>query len=363
MRQYIWLRYSTQFTTGGRTHTIEMEVPVPVGASAELREQLIREAEANMEHLYRRVEARARGQRPPESVQRSSAAQPQAAQQAQQPPHQPQPSQPVQPVRPVQRLQPLPSAPGTSPQPAPTSMSSRASAEGPQAISLQDRRAGAGATPGTPAGSAAAQAAQPSQAQTRPTIPGELPVTPGLASAGSGTMKLSEFIQIIRDNWGLSAKQAMDLLQVKSLNNMNYRDLLRQLEPLVEQAPASTTSATSSARLIEPINDSCWPIQFVRFIRPCAPFHTSHACVICAAIVSVDPAHTSTRRSAARNRPAGQTGRASGSEGGTAGRNSAALSRVATHSAFARVIFIVSIITAAADGRPREYPRLSPTRG
>ena len=56
---YIWLRYSTQCTTGGRTHTIEMEVPVPVGASAELREQLIREAEANMEHLYRRVEARA----------------------------------------------------------------------------------------------------------------------------------------------------------------------------------------------------------------------------------------------------------------------------------------------------------------
>ncbi len=108
---YIWLRYSTQFTTGGRTHTIEMEVPVPVGASAELREQLIREAEANMEQLYRRVEARARGQRPGESVQRSGATQP-SVQQA------PQASQPVQAVRPVQRLQPLPSAPTASPQPA-----------------------------------------------------------------------------------------------------------------------------------------------------------------------------------------------------------------------------------------------------
>ena len=37
---YIWLRYTTQFSAGGRTHTIEMGVPVPVGASAEMREQL-----------------------------------------------------------------------------------------------------------------------------------------------------------------------------------------------------------------------------------------------------------------------------------------------------------------------------------
>lgn len=275
---YIWLRYSTQFTTGGRTHTIEMEVPVPVGASAELREQLIREAEANMEHLYRRVEARARGQRPAESAQRSGAAQP-SVQQAPQPSHQPQPSQPVQPVRPVQRLQPLPSAPGASPQPAPTSTSSRAGTdEGPQAISLHDRRAGAGASPGAPAGPAAAQ---PSQTQARPTNPGELPVTPGLASAGSGTMKLSEFIQIIRDNWGLSAKQAMDLLQVKSLNNMNYRDLLRQLEPLVEQAPPSTSSATSSSgsssRSATPAGPSSSPASSGPARPPIPPMPTSSA--------------------------------------------------------------------------------------
>src|SRR5579864_8396536 len=77
--QYIWLRYSTQFTRGGQPHTIEMKVPVPVGASAEQREQLIREAEANMEQLYRRVEARARGQRQPEGAQRGVPAPPQQA--------------------------------------------------------------------------------------------------------------------------------------------------------------------------------------------------------------------------------------------------------------------------------------------
>ena len=55
---YIWLRYTTQFTTGGRTHTIEMGIPMPLGASAETREQLIREAEAGMDQLSRHVENR-----------------------------------------------------------------------------------------------------------------------------------------------------------------------------------------------------------------------------------------------------------------------------------------------------------------
>src|SRR5579864_4759670 len=71
--QYIWLRYSTQFTRGGQPHTIEMGIPVPLGASAEQREQLIREAEAGMEQLSRRVEGRVaqllqRNQRPPEAT-------------------------------------------------------------------------------------------------------------------------------------------------------------------------------------------------------------------------------------------------------------------------------------------------------
>jgi hypothetical protein len=215
-----------------------MEVPVPVGASAELREQLIREAEANMEQFYRRVEARARGQRPPEAVQRG-VPQPQPQQPSQQVP---QPAhQAHQEARPVQRLQPSPSIPTPSPAPAPAPSASR---EGPQAISLQDRRTGASTSPIVPSVSGGSTTSP--AAQVRSGISAELPVTPGLASTGSGTMKLSEFIQIIRENWGLSAKQAMDLLQVKSLNNMNYRDLLRQLEPLVEQSSAKANNTNSA---------------------------------------------------------------------------------------------------------------------
>jgi len=192
----IWLRYSTQFTSGGRTHTIEVEVPVPVGASAEQRDQLIREAEADMEQLYRHVESRVRGQSQPAQAASSPAGQPGQVSRRE-----------MQPERPVT--------------PAPAARES-------QPLSLPDRRA---AQP------------QPMMAPVRPGIAAELPVTPDLASSASGNMKLGEFIQIIRESWGITPKQALDLLQVKSLNNMNYRDLLRRLEPLVGQASADSASS------------------------------------------------------------------------------------------------------------------------
>src|SRR2546423_4448996 len=55
---HIWLRYATQFTVGERTHTIEMGIPVPLGASAETRERLFREAEAGIDQLASHVESR-----------------------------------------------------------------------------------------------------------------------------------------------------------------------------------------------------------------------------------------------------------------------------------------------------------------
>jgi hypothetical protein len=245
---YIWLRYSTQFTTGGRTHTIEMEVPVPVGASAEERERLIREAEANMEQLYRRVEGRARGQRPPETAQRGTSAEARPAQSPDTQRGQPYvaPATPGAPgtqgASPAQSGQvprrearsepmaPMPTAASATPVPTPR----EPTREAPQPLSLQDRRAGLPST-NAPA------------ATTRPGVGAELPVSPDLASSASGNMKLGEFIQIIRESWGITPKQALDLLQVKSLNNMNYRDLLRRLEPLVGQANGGSAGGPSSA--------------------------------------------------------------------------------------------------------------------
>jgi len=59
-------------------------------------------------------------------------------------------------------------------------------------------------------------------------------------------MKLSQFMQIIREAWGLTPKQAMDLLNVKTLNGMNYREALRQLQPLVEGDARSVSTSDAS---------------------------------------------------------------------------------------------------------------------
>lgn len=208
---YIWLRYTTQFSTGGRTHTIEMGIPVPVGASAELREQLIREAEMGMDQLSRRVESRVsqmlqRNTRPPETAR----------------------AQETSTIRPAQaplqdssnrNMTGTPAASGTSSTtPAPGS-----TREGPQPITLHEK--------------------QPAPVPIRQSGVVNMPVTPGVQGDANSNMKLSQFMQAIREAWGLTPKQAMDLLNVKTLNGMNYREALRQLQSLVEGDARNTSMA------------------------------------------------------------------------------------------------------------------------
>ncbi|HEU0002934.1 MAG TPA: hypothetical protein VFQ36_18630, partial [Ktedonobacteraceae bacterium] len=203
-----------QFTIGGRPHTIEMEIPVPVGASAEQREQLMREAEASIEQLYRQIEKRGSQRTQPST----GASRPQETAGHNRPGSAPAPTPQTAEARPTTPdRQPVQSAP---PQQATMRDAS-------QPISLQEKAQGAAAP-----------------IAARSTIGPELPSTHNLNDPASGAIKLSEFIRIIRDRWSLSPKDVIDLLQVPNLNNMNYRDLLRQLEPLVEQrskaAPKST---------------------------------------------------------------------------------------------------------------------------
>jgi len=215
---YIWLRYTTQFSTGGRTHTIEMGIPVPVGASAELREQLIREAEMGMDQLSRRVESRVsqmlqRSSRPPETAR----------------------AQETSTIRPAQaplqdssnrNMTGTPAASGTSS----TTPAPRSTREGPQPLPLHEK--------------------QPAPTPIRQSGVVNMPVTPGVQGDANSNMKLSQFMQAIRETWGLTPKQAMDLLNVKTLNGMNYREALRQLQPLVEGSArnASNTSTPGQGK-------------------------------------------------------------------------------------------------------------------
>jgi len=210
---YIWLRYTTQFSAGGRTHTIEMGIPVPLGASAETREQLIREAEMGMEQLTRRVENRVaqilqRNTRPPEPVRTQEPTSIRSNQASLQHGGDQSPAGTPFPI-------------GTrSTTPAPTPVR-----EVPQPISLHEK--------------------QPTTMPVRQSGPVSMPVTPGVQSEASSNMKLSQFMQTIRDAWGLTPKQAMDLLNVKTLNGMNYREALRKLQPLVEGNTRETSTPGS----------------------------------------------------------------------------------------------------------------------
>lgn len=202
---YIWLRYTTQFTTGGRTHSIEMGIPVPVGASAEMREQLIREAESGMEQLTRHVESRVA-----QMLQRNART------------HEPATGGYRGPIPASQQPSPTHVNGGTA---SPVSPAGRPQNVAPQAESQATSRE-------TPQ---ASQAPQPAIPPTRQTVGANMPSTPGIPGDASGNMKLGQFMQFIRETWGLTPKQAMDLLNVKSLNGLNYREVLRQLQPLVEQ--------------------------------------------------------------------------------------------------------------------------------
>lgn len=216
---YIWLRYTTQFTTGGRTHTIEMGIPIPVGASAEVREQLIREAEMGMEQLSRRVESRVsqmlqRGSRPPETVRA---------------------------------------------QESPTTRQAQA----PQQGSVAGTPATAGTQPASPAPPQHPAAAPVRQGQS---VAANMPATPGIQG---DNMKLSQFLQVIRETWELSPKEAMDLLHVKNLNGMNYREALRELQVrLGEKAGNTNTSMQAKNR---PISSQPKPASPTPPVSPARP--------------------------------------------------------------------------------------------
>jgi hypothetical protein len=72
----IRLRYSRQFQQSGHSHTIDAEATLPIGASQEVREQVIRELEAEVDLLARQIVQRASrsfDERRAQSISRPSA--------------------------------------------------------------------------------------------------------------------------------------------------------------------------------------------------------------------------------------------------------------------------------------------------
>lgn len=209
---HIWLRYATQFTMNGRSVTVEMGIPVPLGASAETRERLIREAEEGMEQLSNHIEGRI-GQ----MVQRIQQA-PTAKQPATRPVNTP--AATATPTPTLAAPTPKPPAPA---QPTQSAQSTQAM----QPIQLVPNRDTTKAT------SQDKEATAP-PASTRINVGASMP---GTGDTG-GNLSLPQFIQIIRESLNLTPKQAMDLLKVKSLSGLNYRTALEDLQAAMSSEPA-----------------------------------------------------------------------------------------------------------------------------
>ena len=214
---HIWLHHTMQVRVGERTHTIEMDIPIPIGASADIRKQLLNEAESSMEELANRIE-----NREPLKVTRS---------------------QPTQADRATSIK-----APASSGQSAASKTTASAAPSAPTPTPLQ---LGATAQPPAQARGSIPPVVPVSKETavppTRPNIGASMPSSPGMSVDTSGSLKLPQFIQFIKDTLDLSPKQAMELLNVKSLSGLNLREALEELQEIVGHETASMTTPTAAA--------------------------------------------------------------------------------------------------------------------
>src|SRR5260370_11842479 len=119
--------------------------------------------------------------------------------------------------------------------------STRRQAQAPQQGRAAGMPAAAGTQPASPAPPQQPAAAPVRQGQS---VAANMPVTPGIQG---DNMKLSQFLQVIRETWELSPKEAMDILHVKNLNGMNYREALRELQVRLGEK-AGNTNASMQAK-------------------------------------------------------------------------------------------------------------------
>lgn len=206
----MWLRYTTQLNTKGRIFTVEVSIPIPLGASAERREQLLQEADINIGHLVQHVERHV-----PQAIQNALATNNAAPAQ---------PAKPSIPSRPISQVVPVP---------APPAITQPSQAARPASGPAREVHEQAGRVP--PQSAEATSAARPGE-----TTSIELPDLPG---DGNGNLLLPQFIRYINDNLGLTPKQAMELLKVRTLSGINLRDALEQLLRRVGQPGAGGTDA------------------------------------------------------------------------------------------------------------------------
>ncbi len=232
----IWLRYSTSITIAGRTRTIEIGIPMPIGADEEEREQLLREADEGMNQLTGHVENRI--------------------------------AQMLQRVQPTQGNIPMPT-PIAKPSVAPPPRATSRPASGPQQAAPQQHMPIPNNTNAQVAASTqtsrevreerpevAPVSRNNEEVQQRPPAGVSMPTTGDV----SGNLSIPQFIRVVKDRFDLNPTQAMEMLKLKSLSGVNLREKLEQLQRLVggdangdqEKSGEGDSAATPSEKPSKP---------------------------------------------------------------------------------------------------------------
>ena len=246
--EHIWLRQSVTFTVAGQTRTVEIAIPLRPGATADEVEALLREADAGMEQLSRRLNDRV-------------SALLGAAQSATPTGDAPAPvSAPTPNPREVSEPAPSPrevSAPAQRPEPAPPAVAApvRPPARVGRDVSTPTRTPVPSASPARPAAQPAARNTAPT-APTSPTTPAPAraqasgPLVSGSASQGPDLTR-QQFISAAQE-MGLSVKVAMDRLGVRTLEGLNLREALEALRRQAVQSDTPLPFAPPFRRPVAP---------------------------------------------------------------------------------------------------------------
>ena len=217
--EHIWLRQSVVFTRDGRTRTLEIAIPLRLGATAEEIESLLREADDGMDrlswHLDARVAALLGEATPPREDVVASAPQPAA-----------------------------PEAPPVAVEPA--AASGEAAGER-HPIALRP------ASPPPPA-APQRQDPPPTPARGRPVAPlvRETPAADTVAQrpvhqSPTEPLTLPQFLAEAQSEFGFGPRQVMEKLGVRSLSGVNYREALESLRRQALRENTTTTMATQES--------------------------------------------------------------------------------------------------------------------
>ncbi|MGH2514796.1 MAG: hypothetical protein ACRDHP_03995 [Ktedonobacterales bacterium] len=224
--EHIWLRQSVTFTANGQTRTVEMAIPLHLGASAEDVERLLAEAEAGMQRLSARLDGQV-------SALLNGAGSQAAALDVAAPAKAP----PV----PASASIPAPAPPTEAPRPAsppaptrPAAVPTRAAAPTPTPTTATPATRSAPTPPTPPTSPAPAARARPNGTKAAPATPNTAELT------------RKDFLAATTE-LGLNVKQVMERLHVRTLEGLNlrealealHRQLLRDGEGTPDTAPAA----------------------------------------------------------------------------------------------------------------------------